>query len=150
LKTCKQCQSLYDNIASYCNVCDIDLTEDITEKTTVKLAEDVRLTLGKAKKTIMSIHKLLGSLQVLLIVFIATVFFTEGEQVDGVIAVLVLMIFPVAHFVTAWGVKHNKQWSHLVSTIIGFILLLGFPVGTILGFFLLKNLFRKEWNLLES
>ncbi len=47
-------------------------------------------------------------------------------------------LFSLHHF-TAKGAREKKQWARAVSSIIGVIMLPGFPVGTMIGIYLLVN-----------
>jgi hypothetical protein len=51
------------------------------------------------------------------------------------LALLVLMF--VFHVVVARGARLRRPWARWASLVIGFILLLGFPVGTIIGAYLI-------------
>lgn len=48
----------------------------------------------------------------------------------------------LAHHVTARGARDGKSWARTSSTVIACLMLLGFPVGTIIGIYLLVNTWR--------
>ncbi|UHQ19730.1 hypothetical protein LVB87_00740 [Lysobacter sp. KIS68-7] len=53
-----------------------------------------------------------------------------------------LILFSVvflAHHLTAKGAKQSKPWARTSSIVISVLLLFGFPVGTLIGIYLLSN-----------
>jgi hypothetical protein len=71
-----------------------------------------------------------------------------GLTLIGKNAIIFAVFLPVIliHFVSAWGLRQNKSWARLTSRAIGFLLLFGFPVGTLFGAMLLYYLSGKEWE----
>ena len=51
----------------------------------------------------------------------------------------------LAHHITAKGAKQSKPWARTSSIVISVLLLLGFPVGTLIGIYLLANTWR-PWD----
>ena len=49
------------------------------------------------------------------------------------------------HQVTARGARESKPWARTSSIVISVILLFGFPLGTLIGIYLLSNTWRK-WD----
>lgn len=54
-------------------------------------------------------------------------------------------VFFIAHHVTARGARDGKPWARISSTAIACLMLLGFPLGTIIGIYLLVNTW-KPWD----
>ncbi|MEO8160461.1 MAG: hypothetical protein ABI588_03505 [Arenimonas sp.] len=50
---------------------------------------------------------------------------------------IVLLMFAF-HLVATRGARLRRPWARLASLVIGFILLIGFPVGTIIGLYLIS------------
>ncbi|MCW8901494.1 MAG: hypothetical protein OQK95_12550 [Gammaproteobacteria bacterium] len=60
---------------------------------------------------------------------------------------MIPLILPaILHYFVGAGVKQRKEWARQVSIIIGFFLLFLFPIGTILGIFLMVRLSKGNWN----
>ena len=55
----------------------------------------------------------------------------------------------LAHHFTAKGARESKPWARTSSIIISVLLLLGFPVGTLIGVYLLSNTWR-AWDAQPS
>lgn len=63
---------------------------------------------------------------------------------SGKIGVPIMSLFPpLFHLGLAWGSKVKSEISRKISVVVGVLLLIAFPVGTILGFFLLP---LTQWN----
>jgi hypothetical protein len=90
------------------------------------------------------VHRALYWFYLVLIVLIVALIATHLDQLDAaLIAPLALLaVLFVVHFVTAKGAKACTRWGRICSMIIGVILLIGFPVGTIIGVYLLANTWR--------
>jgi hypothetical protein len=43
-----------------------------------------------------------------------------------------------------WGCKNRKEWARIVTLVLGFLSLIAFPVGTVIGFFMIRYSI-KEW-----
>jgi len=37
-----------------------------------------------------------------------------------------------------WGCKNRKEWARIVTLVLGFLSLIFFPVGTVIGFFMIR------------
>ncbi len=59
----------------------------------------------------------------------------------GVPLLLFTALF-LAHHVTARGARLGKPWARVSSIVISVLLLLGFPIGTLIGIYLLFNTWR--------
>lgn len=65
---------------------------------------------------------------------------SDGVGVGELIApVLIIGIFFLLHHFVAKGAKEKKDWAKIASAIIGIIMLVGFPIGTLIGIYLLIN-----------
>ncbi len=68
------------------------------------------------------------------------------SQGNGPGDVLLASVFPALffgmsflHLAVARGAKQQKNWARLATIVIGVLSLFGFPVGTIIGIYLLVN-----------
>lgn len=50
-----------------------------------------------------------------------------------------------AHYFTAKGARERKPWARVSSIIIALVMLLAFPLGTLIGVYLLANTWR-NWE----
>lgn len=53
--------------------------------------------------------------------------------------------FGIVLFITAKGLKQHLQWARYLGVFLGFISLIAFPVGTVMGLFILSYL-HKGWH----
>lgn len=92
----------------------------------------------------------------LMFLFSSVLIGTSGEQgavagsaifgVVGLVVALVLVAFGVIYLLTAKGVKEKKNWAKILGIIVGVLSLFSFPIGTILGIFILIGLTGDEAN----
>jgi uncharacterized membrane protein len=85
----------------------------------------------------------------LLTVFLQTLFANKsGDRSGGVFLVLsfALAVFAL-HRVAARGAAQNESWARTLSRVIAVLLLLGFPIGTAIGLYILYNSREKRWPL---
>ncbi len=62
-----------------------------------------------------------------------------------IIELLVFFLaFAVLHFATARGARTRQTWARKTSKACGALLLIGFPIGSLPGIYLLKN---NDWDL---
>jgi uncharacterized membrane protein len=59
-----------------------------------------------------------------------------------------LICFSILHFVISKGAKNGKLWARNSSFIVALLMLFGFPVGTIIGVYLLFN--SGNWKALPT
>lgn len=146
MKMCKECGTRYEQYANYCNSCDLPLLENKKEvSVSTKNADRIAITAPKYR--VMKVHQALGLIQIPVIAtFAYDLFVFKPPTIHGTAVIVVLSIFPIVHFSTVQGIKKGKRWSETISMIIGFMALLGFPIGTILGGYMLANLFSKDWE----
>lgn len=149
MKSCKECGNEYENFATYCNECNLDLDEGNSVSKGKKLTDNTKVALGIAKNNIIKSHQVLAFIQVIFIIFISYTILSRDQSLSNIVLVLMLSLFPIAHIIISRGIKSDKSWAHTASTIVGFLIILGFPIGTIIGFIILRNVFKKEWKLVE-
>ncbi|MFT6103091.1 MAG: hypothetical protein ACJA2B_001541 [Candidatus Endobugula sp.] len=149
MKLCKGCNIEYENFATYSNDCNLDLDEGNSVSKPRALNDNAKLVLAIAKNNIIKSHQVLAFIQCLFIAFMFYLALSGTLSLSGVILPLILSAFPVIHIIISKGIKEDKSWAHTASTITGFIIILGFPIGTVIGFIMLRNTFKKEWKLIE-
>jgi|SRR5690348_15270849 len=90
------------------------------------------------------VHRALYWFYLLLLFIIAALVVTHLDQLDWalVVPLVLLAVLFLVHFVTARGAKACTRWGRICSMVIGIILLVGFPIGTIIGVYLLANTWR--------
>jgi drug/metabolite transporter (DMT)-like permease len=64
----------------------------------------------------------------------------------GIVAGIIAIAFGVIYLMTAKGVEEKKNWAKIVGIIVGILSLFSFPIGTILGIFILIGLMGEEAN----
>ncbi len=62
---------------------------------------------------------------------------------DWGILVIFFGLVSTIHFSAFYGLNRNKTWAKVLSAIVAFGLLFGFPIGTILGGAILYYMFRR-------
>jgi len=71
---------------------------------------------------------------------------TSEDRPEGVLLVLAVMLGLFAlHRIAGRGAAQNKPWARTLSRVIAVFLLLGFPIGTAIGLYILYNTRRKRW-----
>jgi len=88
----------------------------------------------------------------LFVVFLQAVFSkTSQDRPAGVFLVLTFMlgVFTL-HRIARWGAAERKPWARTLSRVIAVFLLLGFPIGTAIGLYILYNTRQKRWPSLVS
>lgn len=69
----------------------------------------------------------------------------------GVAIAAVLALLGLPAMIEGWGLLRHRSWSRVLGLILGFVNLLNFPLGTILGAYSLWVLFQPETErLLEG
>ncbi len=77
--------------------------------------------------------------------------FAERRQVDtgsvaaAVIVLVLIVLFVFFQLALGAAIKQHKEWGRVVGIVYGIILLLGFPIGTIIGAYCLYCLI-KGWD----
>ena len=80
-------------------------------------------------------------------------FFSKApdESPGGVLLLLGIVMGVVAlHRSAARAAERNRPWARSLSRTIAAFLLIGFPLGTAIGLYMLYNCRRKRWPLPES
>ena len=92
-------------------------------------------------------HRALGVLYICVVTLItAAMALAPDVKVTSLIfPILVFGIVIVAHLVTASGARKSKPWARNASIVISVLLLAGFPIGTLIGIYLLANTW-KPWS----
>ncbi|OGF59553.1 MAG: hypothetical protein A2Y62_03680 [Candidatus Fischerbacteria bacterium RBG_13_37_8] len=93
---------------------------------------------------------------ILVVIFLAgsVILGTSGEEgagaggaimgVFGLIFGIFMAAIGVLYLLTAKGIANKKHWAKIVGIILGIISLPSFPIGTILGIFILIGLFGQD------
>ena len=93
-------------------------------------------------------HMALGCLAVfaLLMLLLAMAGSSKGVDPMPMLVVAGVMLFSAAlHFAVWWGAKRRQGWARIVSIVLGVLSLPGFPVGTIIGVYLIAVAW-KTWQ----
>lgn len=56
------------------------------------------------------------------------------------------LLFALLLFFTSRGLMHQKQWARITTIILGGLMLLGFPIGTVIGIILIYGM-TKGWQV---
>ena len=82
----------------------------------------------------------------LLVVFVAIGILQPDAKASSIAFPLIVFgIVFLAHYITARGARQSKPWARTASIVISVLLLVGFPVGTLIGIYLLANTW-KPWS----
>jgi hypothetical protein len=102
------------------------------------------------------VHRALSWFYGLITLLLLVLLLTSGHESPplGVVYILSLFggIFALHHF-TAKGARETKPWARKTSIGIALLMLLGFPLGTLIGVYLLRNTWgnwEKEPDIAES
>lgn len=98
-------------------------------------------------------HRALSILYALLLVVILLFLYVGPAGTDISLEFISFGIayamFPVGiHYLLYRGAKSNKKWSCIGTRVVGVLMLLGFPIGTIIGIYLLVN--SRGWEYLSE
>lgn len=70
----------------------------------------------------------------------------EAAMITTIVAFSVggfMLLFAVPGFLTGWGLLKRKSWARILAIVMGFLNLLNFPLGTIMGVYAI-------WVLLQD
>lgn len=148
---CKKCDTEYEDHASYCNVCDLPLVgedgKNLEKEHQVKII-DAKEVLTKAKRTASSVHRVLGWIYFILLAL--SFFFLvigKASEISDYAFLMILVLPATVHLIAAEGLVRDKSWARPLSIVVGIIILVGFPIGTICGVIILTQMFKKEWRV---
>ena len=88
----------------------------------------------------MSVHRGLCIFYVLMGLVLVLIFDDEPQDVSFVVPAVVLAMIGVIHGAIAFGAARSASWARASSMAVGCLMLLGFPIGTFIGVYLLVNL----------
>ncbi len=99
------------------------------------------------------VHRVLSWLYAVICILLATAAVVyAGPDLDvGAFAWIFAMfggMFALHHF-TAKGAREKKTWARGVSSAVGILLLAAFPIGTVIGFYLLVNA-NRSWEPVDA
>ncbi|WP_173910209.1 hypothetical protein [Acinetobacter sp. Marseille-Q1618] len=104
----------------------------------------------KLNKTLYYIHNTLFALYSIFIVLLILMIFTlGGKQTDWLAIVVIFLIvcgLAYFHYKAAIEVEMGTETGKLMSTFIGCLFLIGFPIGTCIGLLILLNLRKSKWQ----
>jgi hypothetical protein len=60
----------------------------------------------------------------------------------GISVGLLLMVLPLPGLAAGYGLLTHKSWARILAIVVGVLLLLNFPLGTIIGFYTLAVLIQ--------
>jgi surface polysaccharide O-acyltransferase-like enzyme len=79
-----------------------------------------------------------------LVIYMATK--NDDSDHSSSIAVAAFFCVPVLlHALIAYGARRRRGWARGTSKAVGILMLLGFPIGTLIGFYLIRNA-SKAWG----
>lgn len=84
------------------------------------------------------IHRGLAFFYILIVLAFSYMGITSGDWTLSIFFGLLFLI----HFSTYSGLMRDRLWAKVLSGILAFALLFGFPIGTILGGFILYYMYR--------
>lgn len=64
----------------------------------------------------------------------------------AIVFLIILIIITILHFIAAFEVKKGHTLGRVLSKILGSILLLGFPLGTFIGWLILSYAADDSWE----
>ncbi len=80
-----------------------------------------------------------------LVFAVVGVFIVRSEGLAAWLMVLLFLLLAAVHWYAATRAKRGDETGRAVSTVIGCLLLLGFPIGTAVGIFILLQV-GKKWE----
>lgn len=88
----------------------------------------------------MSAHRGLCVFYGLLGLLFIVLFGSESEGMSIVGPALLLLAIGLIHGAIAFGAARSAPWARVASMVVGCLMLFGFPIGTLIGAYLLTNL----------
>lgn len=101
------------------------------------------------KEKVFRVHRALGILYGVFAVAFTAIIFTSGTtDRDGGLPLFLLVFFgaiSAIHIFTGRACRQGKQGGRQASIVIACLMLFGFPLGTLIGVYLLSNTW-KQWD----
>ncbi|OSZ75857.1 hypothetical protein [Hydrogenophaga sp. IBVHS1] len=99
-------------------------------------------------KSLARIHLGLATFYGLIAVLLIAVHLAgDKASLGGVLILLAIFgLLPVLHALALKGVRQGWSWGRTLSRALGVLLLFAFPIGTILGAFVLMRTGRTDWQ----
>lgn len=90
------------------------------------------------------LHRILSAIYVLLLIVVGFLAFRRGGavQLDTMLTGGLLVALALFHAWLGSASLARRPWARVASILMGFLLLLAFPIGTIIGYFLIAA----SWN----
>jgi len=103
-----------------------------------------------------SIHRIMFVLSGVAFLFLMYIFFLQttspltgnrdAENATLFKIVFISAIFFFGHLYAFIGLRRGEVWGRRLSRFIGFVMLLGFPLGTFLGIYILYHTSKNNWQ----
>ncbi len=103
----------------------------------------------KLNKTLAGFHLGIGLFYLCALIFVTFFAFLEKSGKADIVSIIFYIVFIAIialHFKAYVEVKKGTQLGRTLSRILGFILLFGFPIGTLIGWMILGYANDKEWQ----
>ena len=72
---------------------------------------------------------------------------TSSSRLDRLWILGAIAALPIGlHLCAAQGARKGAEWGKFVSRVLGVVLLIGFPIGTVLGGLVLVKTSAKDWQ----
>ena len=87
-------------------------------------------------------HRALSWLYLLIMGLFGAIVFPQPKVLKDpafLMPIFILVALFLVHYLTARGAREAKPWARVSSIVISLLLLIGFPIGTIIGVYLLVN-----------
>lgn len=151
MKVCVQCNTEYENDADYCNICEIPLDAETSISKPKTMERDTQIIIARSRRTLILVHRIAAALYAPAIALLAYILIVSTSEITKHLSFFLFLFIaisslPLLHLILAYGIKRQKRWAHSISMTLSFILLIVFPIGTIIAAILLNNHFKKEWN----
>lgn len=103
----------------------------------------------KLNKTLAGFHLGIGLFYLCALVFVTFFAFLEKSGKADIVSIIFYIVFIaiiVLHFKASIEVNKGTQLGRTLSRILGFILLFGFPIGTLIGWLILGYAKDGSWQ----
>ena len=64
----------------------------------------------------------------------------------AIASIFMVLVPSTAHYFGSKGAREGKDWGRTLSRVIGAVMLIGVPLGTIIGWYLFKYTSSKQWE----